>query len=180
MSFDSVLKTVAPWLGAAMGGPPALVAMAVSTIGETLGLTDKTMEGVKTALSGATAEDMLKLKAAEQDFQVKMQELGFSHLETMEKVGAEDRADARKREIAVGDHTPRNLAYAVTVGFFAVLLVMVFVDIDEKVMTILNIMVGSLGTAWAGVLAYYFGKDSGSARTKELLAGAPPASNVKS
>ncbi len=180
MSFDSVLKTVAPWLGAAMSGPPGLITMAVSTIGDALGLSDKTMEGVKTALSGATAEDMLKLKEADQGFQLKMQELNFDNLEKMEKIGADDRASARLREVAVGDHTPRNLAYAVTIGFFSVLMVMIFVDIAEKVMTILNIMVGSLGTAWAGVLAYYFGKDSGSSRTKELLAGAPPANIVKS
>lgn len=179
MAFEDILKTVAPWLGAALTGPVGLATMAATTIASKLGLSDATVEGVKTALAGATPEQMLALKNSDNDFQLKMKELGFDNLEKMEKIAADDRASARDREVKVGDHTPRNLAYAITTGFFGILFALMFLKLDDSTSVVLNVMLGSLGTAWINVMSYYFGSTAGSARTKELLAGATPTGNVK-
>ncbi len=177
MDMTTVLKTVAPWLGTAMGGP--LGGMALGFIADKLGLSEKTEEAVKAALSNADPEQMLLLKTADQDFALKMQALGFTNVENIAKLDNEDRNSARDREIKVGDNTPKILAYATTIGFFGVLSAIMFYDIPSNNEVTMNIMLGSLGTAWAGVMAYYYGANSGSNRTKELLAGATPTVNTK-
>lgn len=168
MDFGSILKTVAPWIGTALGGP--LGGMAVTAAADALGLSDKTEAAIKTALSGATPEQMLALKQADNEFAAKMQALGFENLETMTKLENEDRADARHREIETKDLTPKILAYAITAGFFGMLLAMMFNAIPDANRDILNIMLGALGSTWASVTAYFFGSTKGSAEKTRLIA----------
>ena len=75
MDWQALLKTVAPWIGTAIGGP--LGGMALSAAASALGVSDKTAEGLKAALAGTTPEQMLALKKADQDFALQMQALGF-------------------------------------------------------------------------------------------------------
>lgn len=173
MDLTAILKTVAPWIGTALGGP--LGGMAVEAASNALGLSDKTADSLKQALSGATPEQMLALKAADQKFSLDMQSLGFAHLEALEKLGNDDRSSARQREMTVKDATPMILAYGVTIGFFGVLAAIMFCTIPGSSRDVLNIMLGSLGTAWTGVIAYYFGSSSGSDRKTELLANSTRA-----
>lgn len=171
MDVFDVLKTVAPWIGTALGGP--LGGMAVEAASSALGLSTKTTEGLKQALSGATPEQMLALKNADQAFQVQMQSLGFEHLEHLEQLGNSDRDSARKREIEVKDNTPKIMAYLVTLGFFGVLAAMMFLKIPIESRDVLNIMLGSLGTAWTSIVSYFYGSSKSSDRKTELLAAAP-------
>lgn len=90
------LSKIAPWLGAAAGGPPALLAMAAKEISEALGY-DVPADGEKiaTAVTGATQEQLVKLKELDQGFQLKMQELGFSHIQMLEQLAVENQKSAR-------------------------------------------------------------------------------------
>jgi hypothetical protein len=81
-----------------------------------------------------------------------------------------DRQSARDREKAVRDRTPRFLAYATFAGFFAVLLVLAFIDIPNANTQAVIYLLGSLQTILAGVVAYYFGSSEGS-RNKEQIIG---------
>lgn len=190
MDWKNVVGTIAPVLGAALGGP--LGGAAVGVIAEALGLNEKTEEAIKSALSGTTPEQLLALKNADQGFRLKMEELGLQREQLQfgaEKDGlqiaAGDRDSARKREMAVGDKTTRNLAYAITVGFFTTLFTLMFApQIDGTKEAILYVMLGTLGAAWTGVIAYYFGSTAGSKQKTELLArsvpveeGVPPPPN---
>jgi hypothetical protein len=174
MDFSSIIKTVAPLLGTAIGGP--FGAMAVSAIGDALGISDKTQASVEAALSGATPEQMLAIKNADQTFSLKMKELGYADVEKMAELNDVDRDSARKREMTVKDITPKLLALAVTLGFFGVLAYIMVLSVPEASRDVLNIMLGSLGTAWISIISYYFGSSSSSDRKTELIAASPPVS----
>jgi drug/metabolite transporter (DMT)-like permease len=68
---------------------------------------------------------------------------------------------------------PPILAGAVTVGFFAIMTLMFFNKLDDSNPAIL-MMLGSLGTAWTGIIAYYFGSSAGSQAKTDLLSKTGP------
>lgn len=171
MDWKSIISTVAPWIGTALGGP--LGGMAVGAVADAFGLSEKTTDAVKQALSGATPEQMLALKNADQEFSISMQKLGFDHIETLQKLSNDDMASARQREMVVKDYTPRLLILFITVGFFGILGFMLMFEVPEKNQTILNVMLGSLGTAWLAGVYYYFGSSTSSDRKTELIAMSP-------
>lgn len=172
MDWQGIVATVAPWIGTALGGP--FGGMAVSAIGDALGISGATQDNIKKALSGATPEQMLALKEADQQFQVLMAKMGYEHIEALEKVAGDDRNSARGREMAIRDKTPMILAYGVTVGFFGVLLMIMFHAVPDDSRDVMNIMLGALGSAWTAIMAYYFGSSASSNRKTELIAQAQP------
>ena len=172
MDLKNILGTVAPWIGTALCGP--LGGMAISAAADALGLSDKTEAALKTALSGATPEQMLAVKKADQDFAVRMQELGFTNLQKLEEIAAGDRDSARKREEVVQDYTPRVLAYTIIFGFVAMAFGILFGQLHaDTVLT--GTVIGYLSAKAEQVAAYYFGSTAGSSRKTELLAQSAPA-----
>lgn len=102
-------------------------------------------------------------------FDQRMAELQTQAELKLAELEAADRASARTRETAVKDRTPAMLAYSITGGFFGVLSGMMFIEIPFTAKDVLYVMVGSLGTAWTGVIAYYFGSSAGSAAKHSLI-----------
>ena len=175
-SFTGALKAMFPFISAAssLGGPIGV--LAAKAVGSALGIdkVDPTPEGISTALAVATAKDpdaIVKLKQAEQDFQVQMTKLGFDNVEKLEQIAADDRANARARQIALKDWVPGTLAIAVTGGFFALLSILIWHTVPEQSHDILIAMVGTLGTAWVGIITYYFGSSKGSSDKTVILSG---------
>jgi len=172
MDWKDVVGKVAPMLGAALGGP--LGGIALASVADALGLSDKTEAAITEALAGTTPEQLLALKNADQMFALKMQELVFADAKDTLTVEASDRNSARLREMSVKDNTPRNLAYIVTAGYFSLVAALMFGSIPVANKDILFIMFGTMGTAWTGCLAYYFSTTSSSRQKTELLARAEP------
>ena len=88
MAFDwkATLATVAPGLATALGGP--LAGMATKAILGALGMADgATASDLAAAVQGATPEQMLALKQADQQFAIQMRELDVD----VERVSAGDR-----------------------------------------------------------------------------------------
>lgn len=169
MDWKNLIATVAPWIGTALGGP--LGGMAVNAIGDALGLSDKTEASIKAALSGATPEQMLALKQADQSFAEKMQELGFANEQKLAELAMQDRDSARKREAAVQDWTPRVLAYAL-VGAFIAVIVGVLGGWGKADSVLAGTLIGYLSAKAEQVVAYYFGSSSGSDKKTEIMARA--------
>lgn len=163
--WKKIVGTVAPGIATALGGP--LAGLAVRAIsGAILGHPDGSEEDVEAAMLGATPDQLLALKKAEQDFQVQMRELDVN----LERISADDRASARQREVALKDWTPKMLAGGVVFGFFATLYWVLTHGIAPDAQSIL-ILVGGLATGLGQVLNYYFGSSVGSKRKTELLGG---------
>lgn len=158
------LRTLAPMLGTALGGP--LGGAAASFIADKLGIQEKTIEAVSEVLNSGkmSADQIASLKLAEIDFKKFLE----SNKIKLEEIEAGDRASARSREVAVKDLIPGTLAILLTSGFFGVLAYMLQYGAPAHGGDALLVMLGSLGTGFASVLAYYFGSSSGSA-SKNLI-----------
>ena len=101
------------------------------------------------AIAGASPDQLLKLKNAETQFSTRMKELDID----LERINAEDRDSARKRQVETGDNTPTILAMMLSAAFFGLLGSMMFFEIPDSNRDLLNIMVGVLGAAWTAAMS---------------------------
>ena len=159
------LKQIAPTVATALGGP--LAGMAISAVSKAIGVNeDKVGDLIKD--NKLTAEQIAQVKVAEIELQKQAQELGLN----FEKLAVDDRKSAREMQAATRSIVPPALAAIVTVGFFGILVMMLLGKVDSNNPAIL-MMLGSLGTAWTGIIAYYFGSSAGSQAKTDLLSKAP-------
>lgn len=169
--IKSVLGSVAPTIASALGGP--LAGVAVGSLSKVLlgdpaagqAALDKLEDAV---LSANNPDVLLKLKQAEEEFQIAMQQHGVD----LEKLAEADRESARQRQVALKDYAPTVLGYivvAVTGSLEAfVLLHGVPAAVDP---VIVGRILGTLDAALTLVLSYYFGSSAGSDRKTEIMAG---------
>jgi len=163
----SIIRTVAPSIATAVGGPLAGMAVrAVST--SLLGKPDGSMKDIETALLGATPETMLKLKEADNNFTLEMEKLGVD----LVKIEADDRKDARASNRGANDKTPAVLGILCFIGFFGILVALMFIEIPTGQRGALTVMLGSLGTIVVQVANYYWGSSKGSAQKNDTIAQA--------
>ena len=175
MAFDwkTTIGSIAPTIATLLGGPFAGLAVGAAT--KALGLNDpitgnppeNPLAAIQNALTQGqmTGEQILSLKEAELEVQKHLSDNGIS----LEQITASDRDSARKREEIVKDNTPKILAYLLTLGFFGTLSFMMLGQIPATGHDVLLIMVGSLGTAWTGMIAYYYGSSAGSKSKDEAI-----------
>ena len=160
-----LLGQIAPTIATALGGP--LAGLAVKTLsGVLLGNDSGTAEEVSTALAGATPDQLAAVKKIDADFSAKMKELDID----LQKIYADDRDSARKMQIANKDWVPKALAIVTTVGFFLILDWLLAEGMPKTGSEALLMMLGSLGTAWVGIINFYYGSSAGSEDKNHLLA----------
>lgn len=163
--WRKIVHAVAPAIGTALGGPVA--GLAVAELSRTLlGRTNGSQDEVAAAIASGGAEAIARVRAADQAFELRLQELGLD----LERLHQVDRASARAREAATQDSiTPRALAFLVTLGFFGVLAFLLVEGKPDAGGDALLVMLGALGGAWASVISYYFGSSAGSRAKNEIL-----------
>lgn len=163
----NIIKFGAPILGGVVGGPA----------GAALG-------GTIAAVFGANPgdpKDIYKKMKSDPDAAVKLLQIQSNERIRIEEVAKEnfeievaDRKSARKREENLAksgerDYTPAILVILLTIGFFGLITLLIFVKVQPDALTIIKIMVGSLGSAWLMGIAYYFGSSSGSKKKDDML-----------
>lgn len=161
------LKTIAPTVATALGGP--LAGMAVNAIGSALGWEDSTKEKVVDMLQSGqlSGEQLAAIKLAEIELKKQEQEQGFKFAD----LEARDRADARNREIQTKDNTTKILAFVV-IGAFIAMVGATLLGLTKVESVLAGTLIGYLSAKAEQVLSYYFGSTSGSSRKTELLAKA--------
>jgi hypothetical protein len=150
--WKNLVKTVAPLLGTALGGP--LAGAATKFIADKfLGSPDATEEDISKALAFASPEQLVKLKELDNSFALEMKKLDID----LYNIDYLDRNSARDREKTIKDWTPSILAYGIAIGFFATVWKLLSDGtLSDSEQVILNTMSNLLMLA----LSYYFGSSN--------------------
>ena len=163
--FGPLLGQVAPSIATALGGP--LAGVAVRTLsGALFGHEEGTEQQVAEAIATATPEQLSAIKKIDADFKVRMKELDID----LERIAAGDRDSARQMQRETKDWLPKALAVFIVFGFFGILLWMMVFGLPKTGVEALLMMVGSLTSAFGGVVQFYFGSSAGSKEKNNLLA----------
>lgn len=159
------LKQIAPTIATALGGP--LAGLAVDAVSKAIGVDPKDVQN--TISEGKLSADQIAaVKQAEIAMAARAQELGLD----FEKIAVDDRKSARDLQAKTQSWIPGSLAVIVTVGFFGILIGLMVGSLHTS--EALMLMLGSLGTAWTGIIAFYFGSSAGSQKKDELLHQSTP------
>ena len=161
------LEQIAPTIATCLGGP--LAGLAVSAVSKALGVSQ---EDAKEMMDSGkmSADQIAQVKVAEIELQKQAQSLGLN----FEQLAVEDRKSAREMQTTTQSFIPPLLSILVTVGFFGILAYLMVTPADTG-NTPLMIMLGSLGTAWTGIIAFYFGSSAGSQKKDQMLFNSTPA-----
>ena len=161
-----ILEQVAPTLASMIGGPFA--GMAVTGIEKALGLQPTgDQQAAMQAVAGATPDQLLALKKADNDFAVQMKQLDVD----VTKAQLADVASARQMQIATREWTPSIIAIVTFFGFFATLgwIAAGKMPAGTNGSEAFTLLLGSLGTILTQIVAYYFGSSAGSAKKDETI-----------
>jgi membrane-bound ClpP family serine protease len=152
-----LLGQLAPTIATALGGP--LAGVAVKTLSNALfGHEDATEDQISDAMASATPDQLAAIKKIDADFKVQMKSLDID----LERISAGDRDSARQMQRETKDWVPKVLAIVITLGFFGILIWMLLKGMPQTGTEALLMMLGALGTAWTGVINFYYGSSAGS------------------
>ena len=162
--MDWLMKLV-PTIATCLGGP--LAGLAVTAVSKALGIDEDKVQDVIDS-GKLNADQIASLKQAEIELQRQAQELGLN----FEQLAVQDRASARDLQKETKSFIPPLLSVLVTIGFFGILGGLM----SGKIMTsdALMLMLGSLGTAWTGIIAFYFGSSASSQAKDQMIHNSTP------
>jgi hypothetical protein len=163
----SWIESIAPTIASCLGGP--LAGLAVEAVSKAIGVDPSQVQD--TINSGKlTADQIAQIQAAEISLKEKAQQMGLN----FEELAVQDRKSAREMQTTTKSWIPPLLAILVTLGFFGILAGMMTGKVDSSSQALM-IMLGSLGTAWTGIIAFYFGSSASSQNKDALLHQSTPA-----
>ena len=162
--MNDLLKTIAPLLGTALGGP--LGGAAAAFIADKLGLDSKTVKNVSEVLNGSKMDpsQIMQIKLAEIEFEKFCKTLEID----VAKLDMDNTKDARDMQKQTRSYFPATLSTFVTAGFFSILVTMLVYE--YKPTEPLLIMLGALGAAFGADVNFWLGSSAGSQRKDALLA----------
>lgn len=154
MAFDwkSAVKTFAPMLGTALGGP--VVGTATKVLSQVLlGKEDATEDELSLAIQNASPDDILKIKTAENDFKVQMKELDIKEKDLV----FGDKRNARAMNMKTKAKTPAILAYLLTAMVAGMVYGLMRWTLPTANVSVINIVFGAIMTAWIGAMQFFHG-----------------------
>jgi len=151
--LKNVVGAVAPTIGQALGGP--LGGAAMNVVANALGC-EPNARSVERAVKEATPEQLLALKNAELEFEVKMKELEVDvfALETA------DKQDARTH--FARDWTAKIIGLTMVLFFCAYIAMITVMPPEQNSMELINLVLGYMGGLVSAVISFYFGASNSS------------------
>ena len=159
------LAQIAPTIATALGGP--LAGMAVSAVSKAIGCTPEEVQNV-ISNNKLDATQVAALQQAELELKKQAQAMNLDFA----KLANDDRKSARDMQAITRSYIPPVLAIGVTGGFFGILFGLMYGQIQHAPQ--IDIMLGSLGTAWTGIVSFYFGSSASSQNKDNLLHQSTP------
>ena len=161
------LTQIAPTIATCLGGP--LAGLAVTALSKLFGVAPDQVQSMIND-NKLSADQIAAVQQEEIRFKEQTQALGLN----FEQLAVEDRKSARDMQTTTQSLIPPLLSILVTIGFFGILAYLMVTPADTA-NTPLMIMLGSLGTAWTGIIAFYFGSSAGSQKKDAMLYNSTPA-----
>jgi hypothetical protein len=161
------LKSIAPTIATAMGGP--LAGMALEAVSKAIGVDPSEVQN--TINSGKmTAEQIASIQTAEIALKARAQEMGLD----FEKLAVADRSSARQMQISTNSFVPPTLSIMIVVAWSAVQYFLLTHVIDPSMRELIARVLGTLDGALMLVLSFYFGSSSGSQAKDTMLHQSSP------
>lgn len=151
--LKNVVGAVAPSIGQALGGP--LGGAAMNVVAEALGC-EPNERSVERAVQQATPEQLLQLKNAEKEFEVKMKELDVD----LFALQTADIQDARKN--FAKDWTAKFIGIVMVLFFCAYIGMITIMPPEQNSMELINLVLGYMGGLVSAVISFYFGASNKS------------------
>ena len=162
------LKSIAPTIATAMGGP--LAGMAVEAISKAIGVDPSEVQNTINSVK-MTADQIASLQTAEIALKARAQEMGLD----FEKLAVADRASARQMQISTNSFVPPTLSIMIVVAWSAVQYFLLTHVIDPSMRELIARVLGTLDGALMLVLSFYFGSSSGSQAKDTMLHNSTPS-----
>ena len=173
IDWKSIVKTVAPSLGAVLGSP--LAGTAIKVLTDTLlpgeAPDEKKLDQIISA--GLSPDQIIAVKTADQNFERQMKELDVKLFE----IEKDDRDSARKREIALGIFSSIGLHILalIVLGGFGFSVYWIFagtLPTDPTQIGLMGTVVGYVSAKADQVVSYFFGSSAGSKQKTDAMAQA--------
>ena len=146
--LKTLVGTVAPTIGTALGGP--MGGIAANMISEVLG-GDPEPKKIQKAMETATPEQLAELKKVETDFEVKMKELDID-------LFALETADIQDARTKFGkDWTAKIIGIATLGGFLGYIFLITLMPPEANSEALVNLVLGYLGGLASAIISFYFG-----------------------
>jgi hypothetical protein len=181
----NVVKTLAPTIATALGGP--LAGGAVTALESVFGITpkpdattDDRQSSLAAAISGATPEQLAAMRAKDQDYALAMAQAGFKDTETLASLSVQDRVSARTMQVSTKSLMPPVIGSAIILGSLGAAAAILSGRVDyanTTEATMVGTVIGYLFSEAKAVLSFYFGSSQGSEQKTQLLAQSQPAQN---
>jgi hypothetical protein len=126
---------------------------------------DASKDDIMKAVAGATPEQLIRIKEIESKMILDLKTLDVD----MERLQVDNTKDARAREVATGDWTPRILSFLIVGLYIGVQAYVLGFVIPEGSINIAMRSLGTLDAAVGLVLGYYFGSSVGSAKKTDQI-----------
>lgn len=153
MKLGGLLKSLAPTIASAAGGPMA--GMAVKMAAQKLGVPDATANEIEDLIEKQPEKAVL-LKEADNDFKSRIREMEID-LESF-KTEVDDRKDARANFAT--DWTPKVFTVLTLLLYGAFVMIVTLMPHDQSDETIISLVLGQLSGILGTAAAFYYGGSS--------------------